>query len=231
MVTAARAAGLPLLYALATPEFLSTAAGERLVSTLETEVTQVASGLLKELADADSPRGLLAVVELPRVGLEAVPVRRDGVYVYLDGLQDPGNLGAVVRVAEAFAATAVVLAPGCAHPNHSRALRASAGSLLRCPLARDAGAAELDAHLAAVEPVWLALAPRGGRPLSEARLGGTLVIAVGAEGPGLSPAVLQHARRRVTIPLSPAVESLNAVVAAAIVLYETRRRRSATGRP
>jgi len=189
----------------------------------------VSPEVLAELTDADSPRGLLAVARLPRFGVETLPVRPDCPYLYLEGLQDPGNLGALARVAEAAGAAGLALSPGCAHPNHPRALRASAGSLLRLPLAVGVAAEALDAHLALAHPRWAALVPRGGEDLYRARLEGTAILAVGAEGPGLSPALLARAGFRagllLTIPMAPAVESLNATVAAALVLFEMRRRR------
>jgi tRNA G18 (ribose-2'-O)-methylase SpoU len=82
----------------------------------------------------------------------------------------------------------------------------------------------LDAHLAPAHPRWAALVPRDGEDLYRAPLGGTLVLAVGAEGPGLSTALLDRAGLRLTIPMAAAVESLNATVAAALVLFEVRRR-------
>jgi TrmH family RNA methyltransferase len=141
-------------------------------------------------------------------------------------LQDPGNLGALARVAEAAGAAGLALSPGTAHPNHPRALRASAGSLLRLPVAVGCEAAAVDRHLAPLRPRWLALVPREGEDLWRAALDGALVLALGAEGPGLSPALRERADLGLTIPIEPPVESLNATVAAALVLFEVRRRRS-----
>lgn len=220
----ALAAGLPLEEILATPDFLAGAEGRRLARLWPVEPLEVDPALLAELTDADSPRGVLAVARLPRAGVEALPVVAGRPYLYLDGLQDPGNLGALVRVAEAAGAAGLALSPGCVHPNHPRALRAAAGSLLRLPVAVGAEPDALTRRLAPAQPIWTALVPRDGENLYQADLAGTLVLAVGAEGPGLSPALLSRATLRLTIPLEPAVESLNATVAAALVLFEVRRR-------
>jgi len=247
LVSAAIAAGLPLDVVLATPEFLASAAGRALAAELAHPPQLVEARLLDELADADSPRGLLAVARLPRAGVAALPARAGGIYLYLEGLQDPGNLGALARVAEAAGATGMALASGTVHPNHPRALRASAGSLLRLPAAVGVAPAQLDRHLAAAAapalppnsgavaapdpaaaPHWVALVPRGGADLYQApahALGGTLVLALGSEGPGVSPALLARAELRLTIPVTPPVESLNVTVAAALALFEIRRRR------
>ena len=151
--------------------------------------------LLDELTDADSPRGLLAVARLPRSGVEALPVAPGRPYLYLDGLQDPGNLGALARVAEAAGAAGLALSPGCVHPNHPRALRASAGSLLRLPVAVGV---EPGRPRRATSPPSARAGPPSSRATArtsiDAPLDGTLILAVGAEGPGLSPALLAPRR-------------------------------------
>jgi TrmH family RNA methyltransferase len=226
LVVAALAAGVPLESVLATAAFAASPRGRAIASRLPFPPLIVEPRLLEELADADSPRGLLAVARLPRGGAASLPVRPAGIYVYLEGLQDPGNLGALARVAEAAGAAGMALAPATAHPNHPRALRASAGSLLRLPVAVGVEPDELDRHLG--QPRWVVLVPRDGADLFDAppdALGGTLVLALGAEGPGVSPALVARAGIRLTIPMAPAVESLNATVAAALTLYELYRRR------
>jgi len=225
LVTEALAAGLGLEEAFVTPAFLDSSEGRRLAPSLSVEPLVISPELLEEITDADSPRGILAVARLGRSGIEALPVRLGRPYVYVEGLQDPGNLGALARVAEAAGAAGVALSPGCAHPNHPRALRASAGSLLRLPVAVGAEPEALSQRLAAARPRWAALVPRGGEDLYTAVLDGTLILALGAEGPGLSPALLARIDLRLTIPMEPLVESLNATVAAALVLFELRRRR------
>lgn len=225
LVEEALAAGLLLEEILATPPFLDSAEGRRLLPSLPLPPLEVSPGVLEDLTDADSPRGILAVSTLPRSGVQNLPLRPGRPYLYLDGLQDPGNLGALARVAEAAGAAGLALSPGCAHPNHPRALRASAGSLFRLPVAVNAAPEPLDAALASTRPRWAALVPRDGEDLYQADLEGTLILAVGAEGPGLSPDLQARAGLRLTIPMEPQVESLNATVAAALVLFEIRRRR------
>ncbi len=216
---------------LMTLELAETPEGAQLAARLAAPPRLVAEQVLERVMDADSPRGVLAVVKLPRGGIQVLPQVDAGVYVYVDGLQDPGNLGALARVAEAAGAQGLALAAGCVHPNHPRALRASAGSLLRLPVALGVGVKELDAHLqtsGSESARWLALEPRDGVSLYQAPLeAGTLVLALGAEGPGLSVEVRRRADVHLTIPMVAPVESLNAVVAAALVLFEARRQRSA----
>ncbi len=216
---------------LATGAFLDTPEGRRLRNGLPVAPLEVEPHLLESLTDADSPRGIAAVARLPRAGAERLPVVPRGQYLYVEGLQDPGNLGALARVAEAAGAAAMALSPGTASPNHPRALRASAGSLLRLPVAVDAEPAAVAARLAGLAPRWAALVPRGGLDLYAAPLpaDAALVLALGAEGPGLSPELARRCDLRLTIPIEPPVESLNATVAAALVLFELRRRRLQPG--
>lgn len=227
LIGEALGAGLELRCILATPGFLDSTIGRALSERLPFPAVEVEAKLLDELADSDSPRGIVAAAHLPRGGAGVLPVRESGLYVYLEGIQHPGNLGALVRAAEASGATGVAVSGGSVHPNHPRALRASAGSLLRLPVAAECTPEELRAHLADVNPRWTALVPRGGRDPWSAPLEGTLVVALGAEGPGLSETLREISHQEITIPLASPVESLNVTVAAAVVLFEIRRRRYA----
>ncbi len=231
LVAEALASGLELPIVLATEELLAGPAGRALAARLAAPPETVAPELLEAVLDADSPRGVAAVVHLPRGGAAALPRRPDGVYVWAGGLQDPGNLGALARAAEAAGAAGLALAPGSAHPNHPRALRASAGSLLRLAVAVGSAPEDLDSALAPLAPRRVALVPRDGEPLWEADLSGALVLELGAEGAGLPPALAAAADLRLTVPLAPPVESLNAAMAAALVLFEVRRRRAGHAGP
>jgi TrmH family RNA methyltransferase len=221
----ALALALPLESVLMASDFAATAAGATLARDLARAPLVVAGDLLAELCDADAPRGVLAVARLPRGGVERLTPGGDAVALYLDGVQDPGNLGALARVAEAFGATALLLAPGGCHPNHPRALRASAGSLLRLPVAIQATPDAIDERWRQCgQPArWIGLAAHGGAPPPVNRPHGALVVALGAERGGLSPAADARLDERWTIPLVPPVESLNVAVAAAVALYALAR--------
>ncbi len=219
LLAEALATGLELETVLATPEALQRPEVARLVSQLNRAPLEVAAEVLDGLADSDSPRGLLALARLPRMGCSSLPAGGDTVVLYLDGVQDPGNVGALARVAEAFGAGALALSSGCAHPNHPRALRASAGSLLRLPVAVEATVAGVDGRFGG-RVRWTALAAHGGRALDALEWrAGAWVLAVGAEGAGLSAALDARLDERWTIPLAGRVESLNVAVAGGIALY------------
>lgn len=233
LIAAARDAGLQFEVVLASPDYAQRPDAAALLDSLDPPAELVLGEILDAAADSDSPRGLIAIARVPRGGVEALPPVANGVYLFADGLQEPGNLGALARVAEAAGVAGLALAEGSAHPNHPRALRASAGSLLRLPVARETTAQSVDARLAAAlesAPTWLALVPRDGEPLYDAELPASpLVLAVGAEGPGLGPDTLGRAERRLTLPMRSPVESLNVTVAAALAVFEIARRRAGAG--
>lgn len=227
LVLEACRAGLEVEYALATPEFLDSAAAKPVLDALARPPRAADARLLDEAADADSPRGLVAVTLHPPSRLEDLPDPLDAPLVYADAVQDPGNLGALARAAEAAGGRGMALAPGCAHPRHPRALRGSAGSLLRLPAVR---AVEIDAlrrRYPGPETRVVVLSPRDGVDLWRADLAGGLILVVGAEGAGVSAAALAAADLKLTVPLAGPVESLNTAVAAAVALFEIARRRRA----
>ncbi|HUR34697.1 MAG TPA: RNA methyltransferase [Vicinamibacterales bacterium] len=141
-------------------------------------------------------------------------------------VQDPGNVGAIVRVAEGAGASGVVVAGQSADPFAWKALRGSMGSALRLPIVAvptiEAAVAEARRHGSAV----VATVPRDGVPLFDSRLDGATTLLVGGEGSGLPAPVVAGADFRLTIPMEAPVESLNAAVATAVLLYEARRQRA-----
>ena len=226
LVSEAVAAKLDLRAVVATSSFLESSSWRRLQSSMPRPPLEIDSRLLASITDSDSPRGILAVVRLPRGKAADLPLLPEGTYVYAEGLQDPGNLGALARVIEASGATALCLSAGSVHPNHPRALRASAGSLLRLPVAISSDAEALDEYLSPHAPRWTALSTRKGQNLFETAFGGCIVLALGSEGRGLSAEVSNRSELELTIPMTAPVESLNVTVAAALTLFEIRRQRA-----
>jgi TrmH family RNA methyltransferase len=222
LIGEAIAAGIRFETLLMTPEFAASGDTE-LLERLPLEPHRVSARALRSVTDSETPRGLLATVHLPRGGAEELPRRDDGVYVYVAGIQDPGNLGAVARAAEATRVDGLALGPGSVHPNHPRALRASAGSLLRLPVALNVSVEAVSEHLDSVGPTWLALSTTGETDLFKAALAPPLVLVVGSER-GLATEVEKRCDARLRIETAKPVESLNTAVAAALALFEVRRR-------
>lgn len=185
----------------------------------------VSRRVLRKLSDLPSARGIVALARIPALDLDVVrsSLSRQSLVVLLDGVQDPANVGAIVRSAEAFGADAVLLTAGSALPFTARSLRASAGSAFRVPIAAalspDEAVAWARGHGAALAG---AEAHGGDEPEAVAGIR-PLLLAIGSEGHGLSDAVSKALDRRVTIRLAGRVESLNAAVAAALLLYTFSR--------
>ncbi len=179
----------------------------------------VADRLFQDLATTTRNQGVLALVQLRNWDAATV---LSGLTVVLDGVQDPGNAGTIARTAEAFGASGIVFLKGSAAPTNPKALRASAGSLFRVPFLHKLGAAEFLALAQQHDKTVLAATTGQGLALAEADLSANAAIVIGSETHGVSPLLLAAATP-VAIP-TQSVESLNAAIAAAIVLYESARR-------
>jgi RNA methyltransferase, TrmH family len=224
-------AGVALLVAAVTPKALEDDELQALISALGgqgVEVMLVSAPVMDAISPVRSSSAIVALAERPPAPNEAFYRCTAPLIVLAVDVQDPGNVGAIVRVAEAAGATGVVAAGGSASPFGWKALRGSMGSALRLPIVAGVTADEaVDAargHGCRV----VAAVPREGRPIFEADLAGPLAILIGGEGQGLADSLVDAADERVTIPMQAPVESLNAAVTAALLLYESRRQRSAT---
>lgn len=174
---------------------------------------------------SETPQGVAALVHLKEFSLEDIMERLQvGPIVVIAGLQDPGNLGTILRSAEAFGGAGVILGEGTVSPFNAKVVRASAGSIFRVPVIRG----KLDAvssQLRAREIRLVATSSHKGTPLGEARLTGPLAMFIGNEGSGLPRDLMTRMDEVVVIPHAPQVESLNAGVATSILLYEAARQR------
>jgi TrmH family RNA methyltransferase len=183
------------------------------------------------LADMVTPvhhgSGVVALARMAALRLEEViAIAPPQLILVLDGVQDPGNVGAMVRTAEACGATAVIAAPGSADPRGWKALRGSMGSAFRVPIAATEDTRSAVAAIRRGGIRSFAMVPRGGMPLHRADLAAPSAILLGGEGAGLSPELSDVADEQLTIEMRPPVESLNVSVAAALVLYEASRQRA-----
>ena len=191
---------------------------------------------LDRVADTVTPQGVLAVADDPAWSLADLVRGARRPLLLLDCVQDPGNVGAILRVAAAFGASGVLISEGTADPLGAKALRASAGTALTIPFARGSAAACRDAIEAGKLLLWLL---DGGTPGEKgvsnlfdlASPAEVFVLAVGSEGHGASAAIAAAARMKVSIPISPAVESLNAAVAVGIAAAHLLRPRDRTAAP
>jgi TrmH family RNA methyltransferase len=200
-----------------------------LVLPPQTEVLLVPAALLTPALTTEAPQPVAALVEPPQWNWEDVLAGspdRAALVVVFAGVQDPGNLGTILRSAEAFGATGVVSLPGTVSLWNPKALRASAGSVFRLP-ALSASAEECFLRLREGDlTIWATAAGRG-REAAGADLTGPLALVIGNEGNGVPEELAAQADGALTIPCPGPVESLNAAVAASVLLYEAARQRGA----
>jgi TrmH family RNA methyltransferase len=181
--------------------------------------------LFASAVPSETPQGVAALVKWKQFSLEEVLAKaRAGPLLVIAGVQDPGNLGTILRSAEAFEAGGVVLGEGTVSPFNPKVVRGSAGSVFRVPLAR-AKLGEAVAEMRESGVRLVATSSHKGTPLDQAKLDGPLAIFIGSEGAGLPRDLVPKMDETVAIPHSQQVESLNAGVAASIVLYEAARQR------
>jgi TrmH family RNA methyltransferase len=192
----------------------------------ETEVLLVPRILLNAVLSTESPQPVAALVEPPDWTWVHVLGRRKtpALLVVLAGIQDPGNLGTILRSAEAFGADGVVSLPGTVSCWNQKAVRASAGSVFRLPVV-PAGVDECLIRLREAGVRLFTTVLRGGTPAHDTDLTEASAILIGNEGSGVPDEVALQAERAITIPCPGPVESLNASVAAGVLLYEASRQR------
>lgn len=198
----------------------------RRCSTSGARVITVPERLLAAVSPVRHASGVVAIARFRRADVNAVLARAPQLVLILDGVQDPGNVGAIIRAAEACGATGVIVGPGTAEPFGWKALRGSMGSVFRLPLAvvdslPDAVMAARRAGLRI-----FAMVPRGGTPIGRAALASPAAIVLGSEGQGLPEPTVAGVDEALTIGMRSPVESLNVAIAAALLLYEASRQRT-----
>ncbi|MDQ0287437.1 TrmH family RNA methyltransferase [Desulfofundulus luciae] len=230
LVEEALASGWPVKMLVYSPSgseraaVLLEAARERGVQLLPVE-----EKLLAELADTATPQGVLAVVEKPGYTLEETLAAGPSLLLLVDSVQDPGNLGTIIRSADAAGAGGVILFPGTVDLYNPKTIRATMGSLFHLPVAAVREGEDVLTRLRAAGFMLVAGVPAGGIPLPVVDMTGPVVLAVGNEARGLSPWLLERADFLATIPMPGRAESLNVAAAASIMLYEAVRQRMSCG--
>ncbi len=184
----------------------------------DARVVTVPDAVFQGLTSAETPQGVLALVRPPVWTFEDL-CRGTPLLIVLDAVQDPGNAGAIVRAAEAFGATGAIFLKGSVSPYNPKCLRASAGSTFRLPMLTGVTEQQLPSL-----PLYSTV-PRAALPVWQAKLWEGCAIVIGGEGSGVRAGLAARATA-VSIPTT-GVESLNAAVAAGIILYEARRQRNA----
>ena len=180
--------------------------------------TLISDRLFDAAAAVENPTGIIAVAPIVACAEDSAG---NGLLVLVDGVQDPGNLGSILRSAAAAGASAAWVSEGSADPWSPKCLRGGMGAQFRLPIRIRV---DLPAAAAAIRHRVLVADGAAGDSVYTADLSGPVAIAIGAEGRGVSPGLLALAHGRLRIPMEPGLESLNAAAAAAVVFFEWRRR-------
>ncbi len=224
LVEEALAAGIVIRGAMVSPALEATRRGEALKGALAAagvKFEEVDDRALAALADTDHPQGVLAVIEPRDWSLDDITPGPHAAVLVLDAVQDPGNVGTMVRTALALGAAGVVALPGTADLANPKVIRGSMGALFRLPcIATDVLTLTVWAGRHQAQ-VWVTDA--AGEPVPRDARTAPILLVVGNEGAGVGDTMTARATRRVGIPLAPGAESLNVAIAAGILLYEVLR--------
>jgi TrmH family RNA methyltransferase len=185
---------------------------QKLLQRARIEPVELSESVFKSIADAETPQGIAAEIEIPRESPTA-----NKSCVFLEGIQDAGNVGAIIRSAAAFGIGTVVVDRACADPWSPKVLRAGTGGHFALQIR---GVADLQEELGRFSGKLVCTVPRDGVSLRGADLSGRLGWIFGSEGKGVSAQALREADQKITIPTAPGTESLNVAASAAICLYE-----------
>jgi TrmH family RNA methyltransferase len=223
------AAGVPVRAILVSADVLTQAPERALVARAAragAAVHEAGAAVLDAASPVRTTSGLVAIAEWRAAGVDAVLDRAPALAVGLVDVQDPGNVGAVIRSVDALSGTGAIAIGETAHPAGWRALRGAMGSTFRTPVAR----ATLDEAVEAARRRRIrivATASGAATPIDRVDFRGASLVLMGNEGAGLPPHVIDHADQIASIPMSAGVESMNVAVTAALILYEARRQRAA----
>lgn len=214
---------IDLKFAVVAPTFEDSARGRAAVEALSarTTVRRISEGELRKLTETETPQGVIAVAGIPERTLETIQLNANAMVLVLDAIQDPGNLGTLIRSADAFAAACVVSLPGTVDYWNPKVVRAAAGAAFRVPLVH-APADETWGWLAQ-NNVTIFGADMHGADVQTVAVSGRIALVAGNEGSGLRKETREKVTRAVAIPMPGRAESLNVAVATGILLYEMSR--------
>ncbi|HXB63178.1 MAG TPA: RNA methyltransferase [Acidobacteriaceae bacterium] len=187
------------------------------------ETLHLAKDVFDKAVVTETPQGIALLFDPP-----VPPVKKDPALILIAaGLQDPGNLGTLIRSAEAFGATQLITTAETVSPWNQKAIRASAGSIFRMPMLLTQTPRQIAALKQSGVKLFAAVAGDG-VPFTASSYTSPSALLIGSEGAGLSPELLHLANEHISIPMPGKIESLNAAIAGSLLLYEASRQRTAS---
>jgi len=229
LVREAQAAALPFESVVIAQSHLDRETEEgALAQSLQRAGVDVASAgdqVFAAVSPVRTPSGIVAIAHRHPTTTQAILTQARLFVMVVVDVQDPGNLGALMRVSEAGGVTGMIVAGDSANPFSWKAVRGSMGSALRLDVTRDPSIDAVMQELQKSRARMIAAVPRGGHDPDAVDWSGRIALLLGGEGQGLSPSVIEATDERVAIPMEPPVESLNVAASAAIMIYAARRGR------
>jgi len=191
------------------------------------KVYSLTDSLFESVSDTMNPQGVLAVLGMKKESLK-VAALRDGILVILDGIRDPGNMGTIIRTADAAGCAGIIVTDGCVDLYNPKVLRSTMGSVFHLPVLHCRSTAEAVDICRRKGFLICASHMEGSVSIYDADLSGNVAVVIGSEAEGVCDEVLRNSDMLIRIPMTGRAESLNAAVAAAIIIYEAVRQKSYT---
>lgn len=188
-------------------------------------IVKVSDSLFNSISDTENPQGIMAICKFNIRNLCDIGHLNESAILFLDGIQDPGNMGTIIRTADAFNIDGIILGEGCVDPYNLKVVRSTMGSIFRLPLYISDNSIESIIELKNKGFDILATSLEGGA-IYNSDFNKKFLCVIGNEANGVDPRILDMADRCIKIPMPGNAESLNAGVAASIIMYEVMRSRN-----
>lgn len=188
------------------------------------EIEEVSESVMRQISDTKTPQGIVAVARMPRYCLDSILEREEGILLLLENIQDPGNLGTMIRTAEGAGVSGIIMSKDTVDIFNPKVARATMGSIFRVPFL----------YVEDLVDIILKLGKNGytsfaahleGKDLYDEDFSGRVAFFIGNEGNGLTDRLTAKADRKIKIPMEGSLESLNAAIAAALLMYEAKRQK------
>lgn len=217
----------PLDKIIYTDQLLRNKEGEDFFNKLQDgyNLIYVSDNVFDEISDTENPQGILAIAQLVYRTVDELSLSKKSFLLYLDELQDPGNMGTIIRTADAFNIDGIILSQGCVDPYNPKVVRATMGSIFRTPLYFASDGLDMLKDLREKGIKIYSTSLQGSIPIYDADYNGGLVLVIGNESKGVREDIQCMSNILIKIPMPGKAESLNAGVAASIIMYEVLKQR------
>jgi len=219
--------GYPIEFIVYSEQLFNVDRGEKLFNKISSlpNVICVPDKLFNEISDLETPQGILAVIPFKIHELEEIEVDKKPFIILLDRVQDPGNLGTIIRTADAFGIDGIVVTEGCVDVYNPKVVRATMGSILRLPIYHHSKAEDIIRELKEKGAVVYSTSLEGKEFIQNVDFSQFSLLIIGNESKGVSSSLESYADKLIKIPMVGKAESLNAAVASSIIMYEVLRQR------